>query len=425
MRKQRVGAYLWGGPGTVRLLHTKYHSPTVDVKSFEAAYDHSYLAQAKSLLGITDAWVTYSWGFSQKTEKEDYAFLRKRLPNFQKLGIRTHAYVQGLNVVTKEFENETFFCQDLSGNRLPYSKGRSFICPNNPSAQSFVQERVKQACKEDVDGVFVDNILFGSPPFFIRSDYLPFFGCSCKFCQIKFENTYGYALPLSSKQDSVITDYLRFRANSIDDFIQTLSQIARQAKKEFGINLYDPILRNDVLFYGYSLPSLQKSLDYFLIENHSLPSQPSEDNTHLKNLVHSTKKPTFVVSYKEGIGYEPSFTQEDLEAIFTEVDQIGYSPCIKLTEFTTRGIWHVLDLTTYRKVTRHFPLHLSSYSQKVSPGKSNLLERTVISLTLPSFMNMIAYAYESPFLSHYIDKSNIYKNVVRKHRNYSDYEIEI
>jgi len=43
------------------------------------------------------------------TEKEDREFIKVKLPNFKKLGIKTYGYVQGLNVVTDEFRDESFF----------------------------------------------------------------------------------------------------------------------------------------------------------------------------------------------------------------------------------------------------------------------------------------------------------------------------
>jgi hypothetical protein len=65
--QMKAGMYAWGGPGTIRLLQTKYHSPQIDVPSFLTLYDRDRVQQAKRIFNLTDAWVTYSWGFADAT----------------------------------------------------------------------------------------------------------------------------------------------------------------------------------------------------------------------------------------------------------------------------------------------------------------------------------------------------------------------
>lgn len=416
--KQRVGIYAWGGPGTIRLLQTKYPSPKIDNLSFLHLYDASYLSQAKELFGVTDAWVTYSWGFSSKKEHEDYSFLRRRLSIFKQLGIKTHAYVQGLNVVTADFSEQDLFCRDGWGKLVPYSRGRSFICPNNPAARSLLCDRVQLASEEDCDGVFVDNILFGLPPFTVHADILPFFGCSCNHCQRAFEVAFGYPLPLKEKMHQQITDYLQFRSSSVTGLIKELATIARKKKKEFGINLYDPYLRNDVLFYGYSLLAIEPYLDYFLIENHSLPSQPRSSNDHLVPLLRSTQKPVFVVSYKNGIGFEPEYSQRDLNAIASESVRLGYQPCYKVTEFTTKGVWHTLDCSQFKKVQQ---VESASRSTVVAPRslqRSRKRHRALIRLVQQHVGSASTLIHEKKWIWAVVSKTGVYKNQLRKARLY-------
>lgn len=341
--------YAWGGPGTIRLLRTKYHDPQIHEESFLDLYTEKSLLQAKSVFELSDVWVSYSWGFSDSTEKEDREFIKKKLPTFQKLGLRTHAYVQGLNVVEKEFPSNDFYCEDMYGRRLPYSKGRRFICPNNPKVQQFLEKRISVAANENFDGVYLDNLLFGFPPAFIYSDFAPFFGCACIHCRQEFKRKYLYPLtfPLRSKQK--LRDYLSFRSDSTEKFVANLSTIVHSNKKFFGINLYDPVQMNAELYFGYQLSKIQKYLDYLLIENHSLPSADGS-NSHLQALIKSTKKPVFVLSYEKGIGFEPEYSQEDYDSIASEADILGYKPCYKVSEFTTKGRWHVLNFSKIRKI---------------------------------------------------------------------------
>ena len=382
----RIGAYFWAGPGTIRLLQTKYHSPRIDKDHFLQAYDLPYLQKLKELFGTTDAWITFSWGFSDQTEKKDYHFLRKKLKNFQNLGIRTHAYIQGFNVVTKEFANQDFFCSDHWGNQQSYSKGRSFICPNHPQTRQLIISRIKKALQENVNGIFIDNILFGFPPIKSSSNFTPFFGCACSYCQKKFYQRFDYLLPKHFSK-SQLQDYLLFREKSVTKLVKEFSQLVHAKQKEFGINLYDPILRNSRLYFGYSLEKIESYLDYFLIENHSLPSQ-KRNNNHLLPLIQKTNKPVFVVSYQEGIGFEPQYTQAQINNIFSEAKQINYSLCLKMTEFTSQKTWHCLYLENLQKPNLNkkiFPHFQIKESKKKEFGRiSRMFWNTIQPLTIPT-----------------------------------------
>lgn len=312
-------------------------------------YDRDWLSQARRTLGTTDMWVTYSWGFADHTEQQDRAFILDHLENFRATGIRAHAYVQGLNVVTAEFPDSEFFCRDLHGRRLPYSRGRSFICPNHPDTQQLVLDRVQAAAQENFAGVFVDNILFGLPPWRVSERSVSFFGCACEHCQHAFEAQFGGSFPRTSRQRRRrLPELLQFRIDSIRRFIEPLSAVTRAAGKEFGINLYDPHLYTPELYFGFTVDSLADLLDYLLIENHSLPSRPGRHNRGLQPLIEQYRDShsIFVVSYHHGIGWERAYDQTDVDAVWAESHQLGYDPCLKATEFLTDKTWHALDITS-------------------------------------------------------------------------------
>lgn len=352
----RVGLYAWGGPGTVRLIRTKYHRPAIDTDSFLQLYGEAYLRRAKQLFGVTDMWVTYSWGFSDRTEAEDYAFLRQQLPLFRKHGIATHAYVQGLNLVTDEFSGTDVFCRDARGRLLPYSKGRSFICPNNPAAVAIVEERVRRAAAEDVDGVFVDNIVFGAPPALVRHDAISFFGCACRHCVAAFRKRFGYPLDGSRRLTAAaVSDYLQFRTETILRFLRTVAKPARQRHKQFGINLYDPWFHTPELYFGYCFADIAPLLDYYLLENHTLQYGSVVDTSHLVSFFDAADKPIFIVSYRNGIGYDSTFSQADINAIWSDAAARGYLPCLKVTEYVTDGVWHTLPLGQLKQPAIRLP----------------------------------------------------------------------
>ncbi|CAN5302036.1 hypothetical protein BH10PAT2_BH10PAT2_0340 [soil metagenome] len=408
--KKRVGMYAWGGPSTIQLLKTKYHAPKIDEQSFMQLYEHAYWQKAQALFGVTDAWLTYSWGFSDEHEQAGYAFVLSKLLHFQKLGISTHAYVQGFNVVSADFKNQDIFCRDPNGHLLPYSKGRLLTCPNNPSAVKIILDRVRAACCESFSGIFIDNLLFGLPPVLVSQDFVPFFGCACHFCQEKFKAQFSYDLPIEGLCERTLPDYLQFRSSAVTNVISQVANLTRKYHKELGVNLYDPFLHTPELYFGYNLKELEPYLGYDLFENHAHPARIVQGNVHLVDFLKKSKKPAFVVSYKDGIGFEKQFSQMDINQVFSESEQLHYSPCLKATEFTTQGVWHTLRLDKLSK-----PERVDVSVEKFSALKSNsllpakawqVLFAKCIQKILPGAMSFI---YEHAFLDLLLRKSGFYQ----------------
>ncbi|MBZ0320623.1 MAG: putative glycoside hydrolase family 15 protein [Anaerolineae bacterium] len=413
---QRVGLYAWGGPGTVRLLKTKYHAPRIDEASFMNLYEPHFLQQAKQKLGVTDMWVTYSWGFSDTTERQDRQFILDRLPHFHANDIATHAYIQGLNLVTDEFANADVFCRDSKGRLLPYSKGRALTCPNNPHARQIILDRVAEACRGEFDGVFMDNVMFGLPPFLIRSDHTSFFGCSCAHCQARFQADYGYGLPLSAKVgQQQIADYLNFRSQSVMTLVRDLADICRAAGKQFGVNLYDPYWYASDFYFGYRLAEISAALDYYLIENLALRN----GNHHLAPMLAAARQPVFVVSYREGIGRDAAYPQHVIDAIWSEAAAMGYAPCLKATEYITRGVWHALDIDAVRPPQIR-PLQRAVSTHSLSSLKaSSRWERGLVRLMDGRYPLFATAAYENRYLARLLDRLGFATRLMHVQRNFT------
>lgn len=385
---QRVGLYAWGGPGTIRLIKTKYHSPKINEESFLSLYSKKTLQQLKKTFQITDAWVTYSWGFADQTEQEDYQFLRQHLDHFHQLGIRPHAYVQGFNLVTREFFDQDLFCRDVKGRLLPYSKGRSFTCPNNPHFQKLFLRRVAQASRENVAGVFIDNIIFGLPPLLVKKQAVSWFGCACQWCQKSFKSHFHETLPLSFHDQNILKKYLQFRRRSVLSLLTEAKRIIQQAGKEFGVNLYDPSLHQAEFFFGYHFDDLDPLLDYYLVENHSLAGYKKphwRGNQDTVSFFPNKQKPLFIVSYEKGIGREKSFNTRHYSTIFQDAQQHTYLPCLKATEFTTKKIWHAMltDMLSHWSahstvVYKHIPLRGRRKARITALTPSNTVNRWVM-----------------------------------------------
>ena len=330
---QRVGYYCWGGPGLIRMLQTKYFSPRIDTHSLLRTYDYDVLQAAKETFGITDVWATLSWGFSDATEKEDWEFLRARLDNFHRLGLRVHAYIQGPNVVYREFPDRDWYCRDPQGRLIAYHRGRKLTCVNHPEFRAFLQERVRRACAMDIDGVFIDNAFLGQLGFPGAEP-----GCRCAICKKLWSpertSTYG-----------------QFRIESLLGCMRDLAKIAHDAGKEFGSNSLDPRFDAEHV-YGTDLRALADIQDYLLFETLTMPdASTGRGNAAVHRVLTDglTKKPVFVVSYKKGIGFDGTFSQKNIDDIFSEAACIGCCPALKGSEYLTNGTWHNLNPRGYRQ----------------------------------------------------------------------------
>lgn len=412
---QPVGLYAWGGPGTIRLLRVKYHAPRINEASFMALYDDAALAEAKDKLGVTDMWVTSSWGFSNATEQPDRRFIVERLPNFAQYDIAPHAYVQGLNLVTDEFADQDVFCRDPHGRLLPYSKGRSFTCPNKPAARAVIRQRVEAACVHPFAGVFIDNLMFGLPPFLVRQDYTSFFGCECEHCRAAFRQQYGYALPTGPRRSpQQIADTLDFRARTLTDLCAEMAGITRSAGKVFGVNLYDPYWHTPEFHFGYSLSGLAPHLDYYLIENHALAAS----NRHLLPLIEADDKPVFVVSYRDGISHDAAYTQADLDAIWSEAAALGYYPALKATEYVTDGVWHALDMSNIHAPRRDACPPRADLPVPSPVPPSGWMDRRTAELGSALYAPALHTALENPLLARAVSRLKLDTRVMRTGRRY-------
>ncbi len=345
---QKVGFYSWAGPGTARILKTKYFDPKINIQSLKSSYDYDYLKKAKKTFGITDAWVSYSWGFSDKHEQEDYHFILTRLKNFKKLNIKTHAYLQGCNLVYSDFKDNDFWCRDEKGRFVTYYKGRKVACVNNPYFVTFFKNRLEQLLKHDFDGVYVDNIQMGQLGVPMSKGELPFVfaGCNCSYCQRLFKAKYKKPIPVDFETNPITTKkYLDFRVDSLTTFVSNISKIVHQSGKQFGTNSYDPKFNTNYV-YGFDILKLERFQDYLLFENHALKDSYI-DNNYIDQL--ELKKPVFILSYKKGIGFENEFTQHDFDLVYSEAKRSRFFPVIKASEFTTNAIWHNLTIERFSK----------------------------------------------------------------------------
>jgi hypothetical protein len=367
------------------MINLKYFNPSIDREGLMKSYDEDVLQMFKKKFSITDAWVTYSWGFSDAHEQEGYDFLRQSLPHFKNSGIATHAYVQGTNLVYADHHATDYWCRDLYGRTIPYHRGRLLCCPNNPAFRRLLLARIEDACQLDTTGVYVDNFHFGQFPVPL-GEYLSFFGCHCQFCKTEFHDAFGKDLPRTFPVHSEDTEhYINFRTERLMELASDIRAITNRYGKQFGTNSFDPSLRTQ-LFYGTDLSSLSRLQDYLMFEDYHHPSA-HKSHVHLKPLIDASPVPVFCTSYKKAIGKHAAFSQIDLDAVASESRQLGYFPCFKATEFTTNGIWHNMDPRQYHPV--------SDVPLPMVPGKKST---SFVSLPFSGILSYFISRFGTPFL---------------------------
>lgn len=347
-----VGYYCWAGPGTVRMIDTKYFDPNIDVESLMSSYDLQYLSEIKEKLGVTDVWATYSWGYNSQTEAEDYQFLVSRISNFHKLGMRLHAYVQGTNLVYAEYQDQDVWARDNFGRLMAYSKGRKLTCVNNPNFQAEFYRKVTQAAQENFDGIFIDNVHMGQMAPSFGAKPVSFVGCYCQYCQQLFKEQTGQKIPrfLTWAKPEILQAYLDFRAQSLHSFLKKAASITHSHGKLFGSNSYDPKFDPRIV-YGFEYEKLAQFQDYLLFETHSFPNADgSTNNLRAEQYAQQLPIPVFALSYKNGISYDHQLSQSELELLKADADSHAFNLCIKGSEFVTDGVWHNLRLNEIKKI---------------------------------------------------------------------------
>jgi hypothetical protein len=387
----RVGYYCWGGPGTIRMIHVKFFNPRIDEESLMTCYDYDYVARVQELFGVTDFWVTYSWGFSDETEEEDRRFVLDRLDNFKKLGIRTHAYIQGPNLVSSEFPDKDWWARDEKNRMIPYYRGRRMTSIHHPEYVDFLRQKIERTHGLGFDGIYVDNIQHGQLGIPHRRKGLPFVFCGdySQHARDAFQQATGHDIPTDFQRNpEVARAYLDFRVEANTDFIATMAEAAHSGGMVFGSNFYDPKF-DPYSVYAIDLVRTAAVQDYVLFENHALPTSVDtrHHNQYIEELIdlYYPTKPVFVVSYKKGIGMAPQFTQEDIDNVFSEAAQSNFHVCLKGGEFTTKGIWHSLYLDDYRP-----PRYDVAFRRRPARRASRVVNRAV---TFPLSRRLIRRYY--------------------------------
>ncbi len=153
----------------------------------------------------------------------DPDLLKIFLDEFHKYGIRVIIYFNGHSLVPQFFIDHPDWVQVYEDGTKAldiYGTGIS-ACPNNPGYRKWQGDVIKDLCKYDIDGVFLDGDIF-----FQKT-------CFCDVCKEKFREKYGFDLP--SKRDRLNPNwrYLReFQIDSLTEYVEYLHRALRDERPQ-------------------------------------------------------------------------------------------------------------------------------------------------------------------------------------------------
>jgi hypothetical protein len=106
-----------------------------------------------------------------------------------------------------------------------------WCCPNDPVYKEKVKESIRNLAETGIDGIWIDVVLFLCN----YGDWDSNWACHCEDCQQKFYNDTGLEIPETIVWDSTWKIWVLWRQKCIEDFIQELSQTAKEVNPHIQI----------------------------------------------------------------------------------------------------------------------------------------------------------------------------------------------
>ena len=177
------------------------------------------------------------------------AVLEELIPLAHAAGLEIHAWIHCMTCnipAVYEAHPEWYGVNragDSTADKPPYVDYYRFLCPSQPEAQAFLQQRLRElAALDGLDGIHLDYIRFPDvilaealqPKYGLVQDReLPAFDyCYCEVCRADFEAQHGVD-PLAMADPTASTEWRQFRADRITQLVNNvLVPIGRAAGKE-------------------------------------------------------------------------------------------------------------------------------------------------------------------------------------------------
>ncbi len=338
--------YLWAGPGTIRMNQVKFMNYPVDEASHRAAHTLPVARQVVDELYANWVHLTYDWGFPPEVDAEDWEDFRSAAEAYHAAGTPVFAYIQVSNCVfSGSFAEKDWYARDPQGRKIYYYSGRYMTDWTHPEWIQHLKDMMSGALARGADGIFFDNMWYGDRPNNLMGAWLGGAGCYCDRCQALYRAETGIAIPkkILPEQDDVAA-YLRWRAGQVTETMRTLADWARSLKPGTPISANDYVvsMHNSYLVYGIDVAALAEVQDVIMVENFALPRWDPAPRPCLANntlTIRNTRAlirdqaHLSVLSYDEGIGFDPVYPPRRHQLAIAEAAALGASMTIKGTEY--------------------------------------------------------------------------------------------
>jgi len=356
-------AYLWAGPGTVRMNRLKFMHAPVDEAVHLAAHASSGAAAIVKETACNWVYLMYDWGFPPEVEREDWTSFQQAAVVYHAFGARVFAYIQSSNrVFAESFAFKDWYARDPHGRMIHYYTGRYMTCWESPEWFEHLAGLVARALESGADGIFFDNPWHAAQPMHFLGSWLGPAGCYCPRCRERYQADQHAEIPRQIDPGEAQGErYLRWRAERVAAQLAELAAVARAIKPDvvISVNDFDAVMRPSYITYAIDLPALARIQDVVMIEDYGLPAWTAGRKPRLANnaltlrtaraLCSST--PLSVDPYDRGIGFDSVFPARRYLQSIAEAAACQASAVIKATEFVNaRGRFTLLTDVAYTQI---------------------------------------------------------------------------
>jgi hypothetical protein len=198
-----------------------------------------------------------------------------------------------------------------SGHKVQGYRGKpefTFVCPNHPEVQEGASRRLEYLIQEDLyQGFFLDRVRFPSPTMNPLDDL----GCFCEHCRLRSaaigldleqvrktivdldqtsEGRFslveillgGVSQTLPKEISELLLNFLKFRSQSVNDFVNLVSRSLKNAGVEIGLDCFSHCLAGMV---GQDLGSLSACADWIKVMSYAHTLGPAGIPFELLNIL--------------------------------------------------------------------------------------------------------------------------------------------
>jgi hypothetical protein len=293
-------------------------------------------------------WVhlTYSWGFAPEIEQQDWESFRQATQTYHAYDVDVFAYIQTSNCVFEGSNKQKhWYAMDPAGKKFYYYTNRYMTCLQNEEWIQFLKDRIRGAIERNADGIFFDNLWYGTQPSGFGGSWLGSAGCYCEQCQERYHQTSGKRIPtIIDPSDADAAGYLEWRSTQMTALFKSLANYARELKEDIIIsaNDYDAVMRPSKLIFGIDFSAFAEIQDLMMIENFCLPNWEPGSKTRFPNNAMTIRtarslltedKHLSILSYDAGIGFDDVYPTRRILQGMAEITALGASVTSKGTEY--------------------------------------------------------------------------------------------